>query len=282
MKDSLGDRMKGYYEDRSRYTLLRRTYTIIRIDGKAFHTYTRGLKKPFDEGLIDDMNQTAAYLCKNIQGAKLAYVQSDEISVLITDFDDLQTDMWFDGNVQKMTSVAASLATARFNQLRWKRDLKILEDIRKPDEYFINIDDMKLASFDARVFQIPFAGEVANYFLWRQQDATRNSISSVAQSLYSHKELEKKSSNEKQEMIFQKGINWDSYSFREKRGGVIARVEIETPVKFNYQSQEPGDCNKTSTVIRKRWELVETPIFSQDKEFLDSLIPSGLLESVDQ
>lgn len=91
MKDQIGDRMKEFYEDRTRYALVRRTYTIIRIDGKAFHTYTRGLQKPFDDQLMDDMDATAAYVCQNIQGAKFAFVQSDEISVLITDFDDINT-----------------------------------------------------------------------------------------------------------------------------------------------------------------------------------------------
>jgi tRNA(His) 5'-end guanylyltransferase len=124
MKDELGDRMKEFYEDRTRFKLVRRTNTIIRVDGKAFHTYTKGLKRPFDQGLMDDMDATAEFLCQNIQGAKFAYVQSDEISILITDYDDISTHAWFDGNLQKMSSIAASLATARFNQLRMARSAK--------------------------------------------------------------------------------------------------------------------------------------------------------------
>jgi hypothetical protein len=166
MKDTLGDRMKEYYENRTKTYLPRRTYTLIRIDGKAFHTYTKGLNRPFDDQLMDDMDETAIYLCKNIQGAKLAFVQSDEISILLTDFDKLQTSAWFDGNIQKITSVSSSLATAKFNELR-------------PN---------KLALFDSRVFTIPSKVEVENYFIWRQQDTVRNSISSVAQSLYSSKD----------------------------------------------------------------------------------------------
>ena len=169
MKDNLGDRMKDYYESRTKSLLPRRTYTIIRIDGKAFHTYTRGLERPFDDKLINDMDETAKYLCKNIQGAKFAFVQSDEISVLLTDFDKLQTSAWFDGSIQKITSISASLATAKFNELR-------------PN---------KIALFDSRTFTIPSNVEVENYFIWRQQDTVRNSISSVAQSLYSSKELHK-------------------------------------------------------------------------------------------
>ena len=168
-KDNLGDRMKIFYENITRIFLPRRTYTIIRIDGKAFHTYTKGLDRPFDDKFVNDMDETACYLCKNIQGAKFAFVQSDEISILLTDFDSLTTSAWFDGNIQKMVSVSASLATAKFNELR-------------PN---------KIALFDSRVFTISSRVEVENYFIWRQQDTTRNSISSVAQWLYSPSELKK-------------------------------------------------------------------------------------------
>jgi tRNA(His) guanylyltransferase len=130
MKDQLGDRMKDFYEDRTRYKLARRTNTIIRIDGKAFHTYTKGLQRPFDQGLMEDMDKTTEYLCQNIQGAKFGYVQSDEISILITDYDDIDTHAWFDGNLQKMASIAASLATAKFNQLRIMRHMEGSDDCR--------------------------------------------------------------------------------------------------------------------------------------------------------
>ena len=242
MQDSLGDRMKANYEDRYRSLLMRRTYTIIRIDGKAFHSYTRGLKRPFDEQLIADMDATAAFLCKNIQGAKFAFVQSDEISILITDFDDLATSAWFDNNIQKMVSVSASLATAKFNELR---------------------PSGKLAFFDSRVFQVPNKSEAENYFIWRQQDTVRNSISSVAQSLYSAKELHGVTSNEMQELIFQKGINWNDYDSDLKRGRLIKRVE------------RPLEGSSTVT-MRSYWENVKVPIFTQEKEFLSALIPENI------
>lgn len=252
MKDELGERIKTFYEDRFRYKLPRRAYTIIRIDGKSFHTYTKGLERPFDEGLINDMNATTAYLCKNIMGAKMGYVQSDEISILISDFDTLETQSWFDYNVQKMTSIGASMATSEFNRLRLGRlannsDGDLTENVLTQDE----IEKFKMANFDARVFQIPSRVEVENYFIWRQQDAVRNSISSVAQSLYSPKELHGVKTNEMQELIFQKGINWNDYDFRKKRGAVIGKVEVEV---------EGG-------AIRNRWEVIETPIFTQDREF---------------
>jgi tRNA(His) 5'-end guanylyltransferase len=275
MKDALGDRMKKYYEDRTRISLPRRTYTIIRIDGRCFSQFCRGLIRPFDDGLIYDMDETACYLCKNIQGAKFAFVQSDEISILLTDFDDIATDAWFDGNIQKMTSVAASMATNAFNMARLKR--YVTENACPDTSYFptslqngavfseILIKGIKFAEFDARVFTIPSKTEVANMIVWRQKDCVRNSISSVAQSLYSHKELENKSSNEQQEMIFQKGINWNDYAPKLKRGRLIIKQEFEI---------EPDrDKLNSAVAIRSRWVSTECPIFTQDMEFLYNLIP---------
>jgi tRNA(His) guanylyltransferase len=231
--DSLGDRMKEFYENRTRYMLSRRTFTILRIDGKAFHSYTKGLKRPFDDQLMKDMDETAKFLCKEIQGTKLAYIQSDEISLILTDFDDRGTDAWFDGNIQKMISVSASLATAKFNELR----------------------PGKLAFFDSRVFTIPYQGEVENYLIWRQNDASRNSVSAVAQSLYSHKELSRKTCDQMQEMIFQKGINWNDYAPWYKRGRMA--------IKEYYEK---------NGAQRPQWVIIDIPIFSKDKEFLNKFL----------
>lgn len=259
MKDKLGDRMKEFYEDRTRIKLPRRTYTIIRIDGKAFHTYTKGLERPFDDGLIEDMNNTTAYLCKNIQGVKFGYVQSDEISLVLTDFDDLSTHAWFDNNLQKMVSIAASMATAKFNQLRTLRRMTEFHDY----EIMRVVEETKLAMFDARAFQIPFIGEVENYFIWRQQDAVRNSISSVAQSLYSPRELHGVKTDQMQELIFQKGINWNDYPTRQKRGSVIRKFDVEL-------------TNGDVTYTRSKWrEDSDTPIFTQDRNYIKSLLPQN-------
>ena len=122
-KDSLGDRMKDHYENRTRYLLPRRTYTILRIDGKAFHAYTKDCERPYDSFFSEDMDFTAVTLCKQIEGTQIAYIQSDEISILLTDFADNQTQAWFDGNLQKLVSISASIATAHFNSFRWKRIL---------------------------------------------------------------------------------------------------------------------------------------------------------------
>lgn len=258
MKDELSTRMKEFYENRTRISLPRRTYTIIRIDGKAFHTYTRGLKRPFDEGLMTDMDDTACYLCKNIQGAKFGFVQSDEISILVTDFELLTTDAWFDGNIQKIVSVSASMATSKFNQLRTIRQLK--------HTIGFNYADMKLAEFDARVFTIPSKTEVINYFIWRQIDTVRNSISSAAQSVFSHKELNNKNTNQMQEMLFQKGINWNDYDPQQKRGRFI--------FKQTYEKAPDIDMLNSASAVRTRWVSDECPTFTQDKDFLENFIPN--------
>lgn len=115
-KTTIGDRMKNNYENITRYYLTRRMPVIIRIDGKAFHTFTRGFKKPFDDILVKTMQDTMKYLCENIQGCVLGYTQSDEISLVLTDYAELTTDAWFGNNLQKMCSVSASMATMAFNK----------------------------------------------------------------------------------------------------------------------------------------------------------------------
>jgi tRNA(His) guanylyltransferase len=252
-KDDLGTRMKENYENRSRICLPRRSHTIIRIDGKAFHTYTRGLTRPFDDGFMEDMDFTATYLCQHIQNAKFAYVQSDEISILLMDSDKLTTDAWFDNNVQKMASVSASMATAAFNRARLSR-------VERREKEVSDIEMRKFAEFDSRVFQIPEWTEVENYFIWRQQDCVRNSISSVAQSLYSHKELNGKNTTEMQEMIFQKGTNWNDYDAKYKRGRIVIK-----------------DCYYIDEAVRSRWVTVNCPIFTQDKEFISQAVKRASL-----
>lgn len=254
--DELGERMKGYYEDRTRLFIPRRTYTIIRLDGKAFHTYTKGFKRPYDLSLMRVMDNTAIALCERIQNVKYAFVQSDEISLLLTDFDDIKTDAWFGGNIQKMASASASIATAHFN-LGMYLDEEIMASMEK------------VAYFDARVFSIPDRNEVFNYFIWRQQDATRNSIQMGAQSLYSQKELNGKNTSVLQEMMFQKGINWDKYPAGFKRGRMILKnkkEEVEIPEKHE-------GFGGTSTVSRMRWQSDEPPIFTQAPGWLRGWTP---------
>ncbi len=224
MNDSLGDRMKDY-ERRGRNFLPRRTNTLIRVDGKAFHSYTKNCKRPFDDGLMEDMDSTAIALCEEIQGSKMAYVQSDEISIWLTDYDDITTQAWFDGNINKICSISASVAATTFNKLRYLRLANGFELMQDKVE-MVDISEFPVGNFDARAWAVPDLNEVANYFLWRSQDAARNSVSMVANSLYSASDLHEKSNSDRQEMIFQKGINWNDYASRYKCGRLIIKKEV--------------------------------------------------------
>jgi tRNA(His) guanylyltransferase len=268
MKDDLGNRIKEY-ENVSNFKLMRKGYTILRLDGKAFHTYTKGLLRPFDQGLVDDMDNTAIYLCENIQNVICGYVQSDEITLILCDFEKINTSPWFDNKIQKMCSVSASMATAKFNQLRMFREASkerdhslssIAESVWDNDNITSSdIINFKLAMFDSRVFQVPNKMECTNVLIWRQQDTVKNSISSLAQTMFSHKELQGKNGKEKQEMMFQKdGTNWNDFDPKLKRGRMI--------VKETYE-KEPG-------VFRTQWVSVAPPTFTQDREYLDELIPT--------
>lgn len=249
MPDSLGARMKENYEFRARTYLPRRTHTILRLDGKAFHSYTRGLDRPFDQQLMDDMTSTALFLCQEIQGCRLAYTQSDEISLILTDFETNQTQAWFDGNVQKMVSVSAGLATVKFNELR----------------------PGKLAVFDSRVFTIPDPVEVHNYVVWRQVDATRNSVSMAAQDCFSHGELHGKSSGEMQEMLWSlHGVNWDAYDPRFKRGTAVWPETVVGPVV--YTDRRTGVEVTASAVERRVWRSGAAPVFTRRPEFVRSFL----------
>jgi len=218
MNDNLGNRMKEKFEDRSRFFLPRRCPVVIRVDGKAFHTLTRYMKKPFDPMFITCMNLTASTLCREIQGSVFAYVQSDEISVLLCDYKKRNSDAWFNYNIQKMVSVSASIATSTFT--------KYFETFK--DQFEQGAKESFHRSrpiFDARCFSIPDMVEVANYFIWRQKDAERNSIQMLARSLYSHKELHQKSVSDMHDMLHTKGLNWNNLETRYKRGGLYYRSD---------------------------------------------------------
>jgi tRNA(His) guanylyltransferase len=218
MIDTLGDRIKSY-ENVTRYVIPRRTYTILRLDGKAFHTYTRNLQKPFDSELSDDIVRSAIALLTEIGGARFAYCQSDEISILLTDVDNINTQTWFNGNIQKISSVASSILSVWFNKIRFSRL------IASPN--FSVSDISKNAYFDCRTFFIPDRIEVMNYFRWRNQDCRRNSISMVAHCLFSPKSLEGKNSADKIAMIGEKlGKPYEeAFSESERFGRFITKTE---------------------------------------------------------
>lgn len=231
VNDELGKRMKENYEQVPKYRLMRRTPVIIRIDGKAFHTFTRGFDRPFDEVFGNAMVKTMEYLCEHIQGCIFGYVQSDEISLVLSDYKKLNSDAWFGYEVQKMCSIAASMATMAFNKFFYKEVcsfnsksvyewLENIEDRNARSKYIQTLYNAvdKGAMFDARVFNIP-KEEVVNCIYWRQLDAARNSVQMVGQANFSHNELQNKSCNVIQEMLHeQKGINWNDYPTRWKRG----------------------------------------------------------------
>ena len=271
MKDDLGDRMKNY-EFTSRSYLGPRSYLVIRLDGKAFHTYTKGLSRPFDEGFASDMNETARFLCENLQGAKFAYVQSDEISIFITTVGSDNAQPLFKSQVQKIVSISASMAAVKFYQLRLDRSIEKEYSEDGIDGVFDVINSKKLPFFDSRVMCFSDPYEVHNCFVWRQQDATRNSISMAAQSLFSHKELHKKSTNEMQDMMMtQKNVNWNDYPVRFKRGGFICRENYEAVIDLE---NIPENKRPVGKVIRSRWSIIDPPIFTKDKEFTYSRIPT--------
>lgn len=233
----LGERMKAY-EAVAKGVLTMRMPKIIRIDGRAFHTYTRGMKKPFDDAIYHAWVQTAVTLCSEITGAKLAYFQSDEISILVTDYDRLSSQGWFDNQIQKIASVSASIATAAWN-LAMAR-------------YYPG----KIATFDARVFAIP-REEVVNYFIWRQRDAVKNSINALASAYFPQRRLQGLSCDERQDLLFrEKGINWAHLPGWQKNGAVVRRFTFE----------------KNGT-MRSAWQVdEEAPLFSKNRDYIERLV----------
>jgi tRNA(His) guanylyltransferase len=194
-RDKLGDRMKGNYENRSRHTLIRRMPVIVRVDGRAFHTLTSSADKPFDRNLILCMVESAKAVACDIQGFKAAYVQSDEASFLITDYDTLDTEAWFGYVKSKVETISAASMTAHFNHFSAFNTARSL---------FGNI---KPALFDARAFNIP-REEVSNYFLWRAKDWERNSVSMYARAFFSDKQLHGQGRADQHEMLHSAGKNW--------------------------------------------------------------------------
>lgn len=272
VNDELGMRMKEFYEEVPKTRLVRRMPVAIRIDGKAFHTFTRGFKRPFDEVLGKSMRETMKYLCENIQGCVLGYTQSDEITLILVDYQNLNSCAWFDYEVQKVCSIASSMATMAFNKF-FTKNVNYFEMTHEHDntinEYCTTLVNAaeKGAMFDARCFNIP-KEEVCNLIYWRQLDATRNSIQMVGQANFSHKELQKKSCNMIQEMLFaEKGINWNDYPTYLKRGSCCIKTTI----------QNPNVDIKDGVYPKSIWMIdLDIPIFKGDgRQYIDKLIYVG-------
>lgn len=208
-RDTIGNRMKRYEFRHSSDRLLDHVPAIARMDGKSFHTFTRGFDRPFDSSFSNLMIQVTKLLVHDT-GASAGYTQSDEIS-LIWEQASIESQLFFDGRVSKMVSILAATTSVAFNALLWEC---------MPSKF------AEMPVFDARVFSVPNHQEAIRYLQWREADATRNSITMAAQSVYSHRELFKKSSSQKQEMLFQKGINWNQYPASFRRGTYWIRRKI--------------------------------------------------------
>ena len=282
--DDLGCRMKTFYEQIPKTKLMRRCPVAIRIDGRAFHTFTRGFQKPFDEVLIKSMQETMKYLCENIQGCVLGYTQSYEITLILVDYKKLTSSAWFDYEVQKICSIAASMATMAFNNIFSKYvnefDLELAynnngidtEENRKLWEIYKKAIN-KGAMFDARCFNIP-KEEVTNLVYWRQLDASRNSIQMVGQANFSHKELQNKSCNDIQDMLMtQKGINWNDLPTYQKRGSCCVRNKIVIESDGVVETIQLRDTSKSEN----EWVIdTEIPIFKgEGREYIDRLVFIG-------
>lgn len=269
-KDSLGDRMKAY-ESIPKTFLTRRVPVIIRLDGKAFHTFTRGMKKPFDNVLMKTMQDTMKYLCENIQGCVLGYTQSDEITLVLTDYETITTDAWFGYNVQKMASISASMATLAFNKffeencnIVWDSYYEAWNHTEEETKYNEMLySKLNKALFDSRVFSIP-KEEVCNCLIWRQQDATRNSIQSVGQANFSQKQLKGKSCEMIQDMLFtEKGINWNDFPTDCKRGSCCYKREVEKEITISKTGEK-------MIVNRNEWYIdKDIPIFTQERNYVE-------------
>ena len=284
VNDNLGKRMKEFYEQVPKTRLVRRMPVAIRIDGKAFHTFTRGFQKPFDKVLMQSMQETTKYLCENVQGCVFGYTQSDEITLILVDYKELDTSAWFDYEVQKLCSISASMATMAFNKFFERNAENYIQNCATDYEtdglYGKGTPEYQLceiyikaiekgAMFDARCFNIP-KEEVTNLVYWRQLDAARNSIQMVGQANFSHKELQNKSCNMIQDMLHeQKGINWNDFPVDCKRGAAVIKRKIGTNVA--------AACGIAGATYETRWVIDRNmPMLKgEDRKYLDDLIYVG-------
>ena len=272
INDALGDRMKKY-EAVSKTALVTRMPVVIRLDGKAFHTFTRGFRKPFDDVLIKTMQATMKYLCENIQGCVLGYTQSDEITLVLQDYKELNTSAWFDYEVQKMCSISAAMATFAFNKF-FRENVEeysksLVDDLTLEQERLMASYQASLqkgAFFDSRVFNVP-KEDVTNCVYWRQKDAERNSINSLAQSLFSHKSLQGlKLKDTLTKIEAEKGIIWGNLPTTYKRGSCCVKQEIVTALNDDL-----------SPVVKVDWVIDnEIPMFKgENREYVEKLVYIG-------
>lgn len=256
--ETLGDRQKEY-EKNSDYVLTRRLPIIIRVDGRSFSRLTRKLTKPYSVDIGNIMSETMMYCIMEMQGAVFGYQQHDEINFILRNDQSFDSDPWYQNRIQKITSVASSLATLSFN-----RGLSRLDP---------PLDIIGDAIFDARVFALPTISEVVNYLVWRQQDCIRDAVSAAAQEELSlkfgkrtaMKLLQKRTVAEKKELLLsQANIDFDEiYSSSFKYG--VAAYKVPTIIP-----------SKEGMTARNKWTLNDTvPLFVEEKDFIYNILLNG-------
>lgn len=254
--DQIGDRMKLYEHQEAGRRFIPLLPVCARIDGKRFSKFTKGLQRPYDTRLVELMCHTTAYLVQETQ-ARIGYTQSDEIS-LIWYSDKYKSQIFFDRRVQKMVSVIASMTTAFFHALLPKH---------LPEK------TGELPLFDCRIWQVPTLEEAANTILWREFDATKNSISMAAHYYYSHKELHKKTGDEMQEMLWRQGINWNDYPSFFKRGTFIQKRKVVRAFTAKEIEQLPpkheARRNPALTIERSEIQRLDMPPFAKVANRID-------------
>lgn len=250
-RDTLAVRMKDY-ENRAKTRLINKIPVIIRVDGRAFKTFTKNFVKPFDELITDSMQKTMLYLCQNIQNCQFAYTQSDEITLVLCDYMSDETDAWFGNQVQKITSISAAMTTWCFNK---QMNDTLLVGLLQKDNYSNYLDEIKKpAVFDARAFNLPI-DEVVNCLIWRQCDAIRNSIRACGRTMYKHKELNGVCNTDLiEKMKTEHGFDWNTdVTISNQRGSCAYKV--------------PKVISEGRT--REKWCLdTEPPLFTLDREYI--------------
>lgn len=259
--NTLTDRMKEY-EKVSKPFLTIGIPKIIRLDMRAGHTFCKRFDRPFDKIFSDCMVETTKELCKQIPGVVAGYTQSDEISLILNDEVKNGYECFFNGNVEKIVSISASICTLEFNRIFQEL---LMNSLFEPDVALKYMDKINKAQFDSRVFCLPNVTEVHNYILSRQEDATKNSIAAVGQAYFTPNELNKKNSSQIQDMLMlQKGINWNDFPARYKRGCIILKETYTKDVELPNREIKKN-------VTRKHWVEKEIPILTKDETYIATI-----------
>jgi len=245
--DTFARRMRDMQQN-SDTRLPTKGYSILQLDGKAFHTWTRGLNIPFDAKFVEAMDAVAGLLAQKISNVKFAYVQSDEISLLMTDFENDKTEAYYANRIQKVVSTSAGLASAFMTR-------------EFPDKPF--------AVFDARFFSAPDKDAVKDWFIWRQADGIKNSVRAVGYSHFSGAELNNKNTHDVREMLLKIDDPWERYDEGLQRGRIVTKVP--EPKTVEYVHKKSGE-KKTTTVDSLVWKASESAEFRKTT-WLDEAIP---------